>query len=351
MLAHRVRAAVLSGFNEVARFVGLDPLEQLKRSDIRPDELSNQDHWIAAQSVADLLERCSNESGRSDFSLLLAECRTFSSLGPVSLLLKHEASLSGIVQQLDRFKRHLNDVFALHLEESGDVTSIHWTVPPAYGQPQVILLVVAMGYRALTDAMNGAWIPERVHIPLDRPDQAQTFERFFASPIEFNSTFAGFSFPTTELKRRNPWADSHMAQHAVSLLEMMPAPPEQIVDRTQHAVLLLLPVGKATLENVARNLGVHPRALQRQLNRGGRTFAGLLDETRRSLATLYLRSPGRTVSEVADLVGYSSVSSFTRWFTDQLGVSPSNWRRNRLVDAKTLDLRTGCRDSSNGWGQ
>ena len=71
-----------------------------------------------------------------------------------------------------------------------------------------------------------------------------------------------------------------------------------------------------------------PRNLQRKLNRRGLTIAGLLDETRRSLATLYLRSPARTVSEVADLVGYSSVSSFSRWFTDQLGVSPSNWRRN-----------------------
>jgi len=328
LLAHRVRAAVLEGFNEVARFVGLDPLEQLKRSHIRPDELSHQDHWIAALSVAHLLERCALESGRSDFSLLLAECRTFSSLGPVSLLLKHEASLRRIVQQLDRFKRHLNDVFALHLEESEDVTTLHWTVPPPYGQPQVVVLVVAMGYRALTDAMNGAWLPDQVHIPIARPDKSQTFERYFASPIEFNSSFAGFSFPTIELTRPNPAADSHIAQHAVSLLEMMPAPPEGIVDRTRHALLLLLPIGKATLENVATNLGVQPRNLQRQLNRRGLTFAGLLDETRRSLATLYLLSPARTVSEVADLVGYSSVSSFSRWFTDQLGVSPSNWRRN-----------------------
>src|SRR5579875_1032868 len=120
-LSHRVRAAVLTGFNEVARFVGLDPVEELTRARIRPDDLSNPDHWIAARSVAKLLEHCAEQSGREDFTLLLAECRTFSSLGPVSLLLKHEPSLRRIIHQLNEFRQHLNDLVALHIEESGDI--------------------------------------------------------------------------------------------------------------------------------------------------------------------------------------------------------------------------------------
>lgn len=336
MLAHRVRAAVLFGFNEVARFVGLDPVEQLKRSHLSPDGLSDQDNWIAARSVANLLERCAQQSGRADFSLLLAECRTFSSLGPVSLLLKHEASLRAIVQQLGRFKRRLNDVFGVHPEELEEVTSLHWTVPPPFAEPQVVALVVAMGYRAITDAMNGAWFPERIHFPLARPANPQAFERFFAAPIEFNSSFAGFSFPRNDLNLTNPSADGHIAQYAASLIELMPAPANGVVDRTRHALLLLLPIGRATLKDVATNLGVQPRALQRHLREAGASFAGLLDETRRALAMFYLRSPGRTVSEVADLIGYSSVSSFSRWFTDQLGVTPSCWRRTeKYLDAQT----------------
>ena len=64
---------------------------------------------------------------------------------------------------------------------------------------------------------------------------------------------------------RNPLADREMAHHAASLLRMVPPPPESIIERTRHALSLLLPVGKATLEGAGGNLGVKPRGLQRQL--------------------------------------------------------------------------------------
>lgn len=327
MLSHRVRAAVLTGFNEVARFVGLNPLDQLTRWNIRAEELTNPEHWLSARSVADLLERSALESGRADFALLLAECRTLSSLGPLSLLLKHEASPRRIIHQINHFKRHLNDIFGVHLEESGDVTLLHWTVPAAYGTPQIVLLITAIGYRALVDSMNGSWVPERIHLPFAKPENVQTFHRYFARPLEFNSDFSGFSFRTSDLDRRNPLADEQMAYHAASLLRLIPALPESIADRARHALLLLLPIGKGTLDNVATNLGMQPRALQRELHGDALTFAELLDETRRDLAKLYLANADRSVSEVAALIGYASASSFSRWFTDQFGLSPSAWRR------------------------
>jgi AraC-like DNA-binding protein len=324
---HQVRAAVLLGFEEVARFVGLDPTEQLQKSNIAPFELADHEYWLSAYSVADLLERCARESARSDFSLLLAECRTLSSFGPVSPLLKHEATLGGVVKQLRKYKRHLNDVFDLHLEELAGTTTIHLTVPPPFGRPQVLVLVIAMGYRALTDAMTGTWYPETVHIPVPRPDVNGTFQRFFGSPIEFDSNFAGFSFPTSELRQPNPSADSCAVESATSVLEILPVSVDEIVDRTRHALVLLLPGGHTSLEDVSKNLRLHPRSLQRQLQQAGVQFASLLEDARRSLAALYLRSPARTVSEAAELVGYSSVSSFSRWFTAQFGLSPTKWRR------------------------
>jgi AraC-like DNA-binding protein len=307
--------------------VGLDPLEQLKLSNIGLEELSNPDNWLAARSVADLLERSALESGRSDFSLLLAECRSLASLGPLSLLLKHEASPRRIVHQINHFKRHLNDIFDVHLEESDDLTLLRWTVPAAYATPQIVILVTAVGYRALVESMNGSWVPERIHFPFARPAIMQTFHRFFARPIDFDSEFSGFSFPTSDLDQPNPSADEHMANHAAALLRMVAPPPESIADRARHALVLLLPVGKGALGNVANNLGIQSRALQRELNDDDLTFAELLNETRRDLAKAYLTNPNRTVSEVATLVGYSSASSFSRWFSDEYGISPSRWRR------------------------
>src|SRR5438309_410389 len=110
-MVQQVRAVVLAGFLEVARFVGLDPYRELKRSDISPSLLDNPENWLAAGPIAQLLERCAADSNRDDFGLLLAECRTLSTLGPLSLLLKHEASLKHIIHRLKEYRRMLNEVF------------------------------------------------------------------------------------------------------------------------------------------------------------------------------------------------------------------------------------------------
>src|SRR3954452_15325214 len=192
---HRVRAAALIGFTEVARFVGLEPLEQLGRSKIHPEQLASPENWLPPQAVACLLQRCALESGRPDFAILLAECRTFSSLGPLSLLLKHEGSLRRIILQIGNFRRHLNDVFSVHLEQSKDAAVVRWTVEPGFATREVVALVSAMGYRALTEAMNGSWVPARVHFPFEQPSDLSAYRRYFACRLEFGSRFSGLSFP------------------------------------------------------------------------------------------------------------------------------------------------------------
>jgi len=338
-LVQRVRAVVLTGFLEVARFVGLEPFEQLRRSRIRPDELGNPENWIAARSVANLLERCASEAGRSDFAILMAECRDFSSLGPVSLLLKHEASLRQIILRFDQFKRQLNEVVGVHLEESADVAVVKWTVPADYFTPQILTLAAAMGYRALVDAMNGSWTPATIHLPFQTPPHSASYHRYFASRLEFGSEFCGFSFPATDLDQPNPVADAPMANHAASLLKLVPTPTDGITDRTKHALSLLLPSGKATLRNVARNLGTGPRTLQRKLASEDLTFAELLNEARRCLAADYVSNPALRIHEIAGLLGYANVSAFSRWFTGQFGVPPARKRadlQKSLIDSRPI---------------
>jgi AraC-like DNA-binding protein len=184
-----------------------------------------------------------------------------------------------------------------------------------------------MGYRALTDAMNGSWLPATVHFPFEQPSDLSAYRRYFACNLEFGSRFSGFSFPASDLDQPNPLADEVMAQHAESLLNLVASPPESMPDGVKHAIMLLLPAGKGTLEEVARNLGTQPRTLQRRLARHGEPFAKLLTDTRRCLATHYLANPACTVSEVASLTGYSSASAFSRWFDRQFGTSPARWRR------------------------
>lgn len=59
----------------------------------------------------------------------------------------------------------------------------------------------------------------------------------------------------------------------------------------------------------------------------GRSANDLLTDVRMSLAANALRKPGMTTEAVADSVGYRSVAAFRRAFTDKMGMTPGEWRR------------------------
>jgi AraC-like DNA-binding protein len=79
-------------------------------------------------------------------------------------------------------------------------------------------------------------------------------------------------------------------------------------------------------EEVAEQLHMSPRTLQRRLGDSGTTYKEILDKTRHALAMAYLSAPQHSVSDVTYLLGFSCDSSFTRAFRRWTGQSPSDWR-------------------------
>ena len=59
----------------------------------------------------------------------------------------------------------------------------------------------------------------------------------------------------------------------------------------------------------------------------GRSAIDLLTDIRMSLAANELKKPTMSTEAVAESVGYQSVSSFRRLFTDRMGMTPGEWRR------------------------
>jgi AraC-like DNA-binding protein len=47
---------------------------------------------------------------------------------------------------------------------------------------------------------------------------------------------------------------------------------------------------------------------------------------RRELTERYLANASYSLTRVAEMLGYWQLSSFTRWFVSEFGVSPSLWR-------------------------
>jgi len=80
------------------------------------------------------------------------------------------------------------------------------------------------------------------------------------------------------------------------------------------------------LSEVARDLGLSGRTLQRRITEEGTSFRDLLSEARQELGRQLLSDPSAEIDEVACLLGYQDASSFYRAFRYWEGVTPSRWR-------------------------
>ncbi len=86
-------------------------------------------------------------------------------------------------------------------------------------------------------------------------------------------------------------------------------------------------LGIPSLEDVAANLNVSPRSLQRKLQEEGVTYQQLADSIRRTLAIQYLDTKKYPIKEVAYLLGYNELSAFTRAFKRWTGTPPVHYQR------------------------
>ena len=102
--------------------------------------------------------------------------------------------------------------------------------------------------------------------------------------------------------------------------------------RTQHRALtqrhlrMLIACGRASKEALAEKLEMSPRALLRKLQSAGTTYRALIHEVRLQMARDYLTQPMLPLAFISTHLGFKDPQSFSRWFTDLTGETPSAYR-------------------------
>ena len=326
------RAASLTNYAEVARRVGLNPSQMLRRIDLPAAALTDPDLRIPAGKVGALLERTALESGCLTIGLQMAESRRISDFGAVSLLLTHQPTLRNVLNTTIEYLHVLNESLAMHIEDAGDLVIIREEIVSAPGRStrQATELAVGVLFRMFRALLGTHWKPYSVNFTHAAPPDLAVHKRLFGLKVAFNSEFSGIVCEARDLDRDNPAADPVMARYAKQFVEAMPgAARHSITQEVRKTIYLLLPRGRATLEQVAAGLGANSRTLQRQLEEAQTSFSELLDSVRRDLAVRYMNNPSHSLTQIGEMLGFSHSSAFSRWYSAQFGNSPARDRRTR----------------------
>lgn len=324
-----VRSASLTGYAELARSVGLDPLRMLRMADLPPACLDNPDLRVPTESVSRLLETSAALSGVESFGLRLAETRRLSNLGMVGLLARDAPTLREALLLLVQYSRLHNGSLFLELEESGGIATLREELLVHGSGPmrQSTELVLGVMFRILRIFLGADWSPRRVCFVHPAPLDLTVHRRLFGHTLEFGCDFNGVVCTGRDLDTSIASSDPVMARYARQSLDAaLTGEQGRMEDDVRQLILALLPSGRCTIEQVARHLGVDRRTVHRQLLRSGASFGALLQDTRAELSARYLESPNRPLSEIAALLGFSGLSAYSRWHRTRFGTSARTLR-------------------------
>lgn len=325
----KVRAASLSHYLDVARAVGLDPLPLLRAAGIPKAWLAVPDHPVPSDAVVELLESSAQASGEEAFGLRMAESRQISDFGALGLLISHQRTLRDVLHTLMQYRNLLNEALALDVEPGPRVTVLREEVVTRTHQSarQANELAVAVLFLLCRGIARERWQPQAVHFTHAAPADARVHRRLFRCKLVFDSDFNGIACPSADLDAPNPLADPAMADYAERFVAALPgAQRGSLEQEVRRTVYLLLPLGRATIVQIAQSLGLNVRTLQRRLDEDGVRFGKIVNEVRRELAPRYLANPGYSLGRVSQQLGYTTPGSFTRWFSAQFGMAPGQWR-------------------------
>lgn len=175
--------------------------------------------------------------------------------------------------------------------------------------------------------------PLRIELARRKAD-AMMLQRHFGCPIVFGAPLDLVVFPKSALAERFV---THNADLLALLLPGLEAELEtqarerSLADDVRIALCRRMCGERPSVEKVAEELHVSTRTLQRRLGESGTSYQRLLDDVRAQSAKSLLETTDLEAGEVAFLLGFEELNSFTRAFHNWQGTTPARYRASRLA--------------------
>lgn len=103
---------------------------------------------------------------------------------------------------------------------------------------------------------------------------------------------------------------------------------DDLVAKVHHLISTSLSQGMPNLNQIASQLGMSGRTLQRKLRDEELAFADMVDEIRHTIAQDYVYHSEFYLTDIAMMLGYGELSSFSRAFKRWTGLSPESIRKS-----------------------
>ena len=192
-------------------------------------------------------------------------------------------------------------------------------------------MVLAVGCNLIAELTQGAVGPDEIFLSRPTPKDPGSYQRLSNCPVRFDQVQTALLLRASKLAFPLPGANSELHDQAcASLVSVLESPRGEMSGHVRHLIRPMLLTGQGRMEDVARRLGIHPRAMRRRLQIEGATFEAIKDEVRYIAARELLMIRALSITDIAVTLDYASASSFVQAFRRWSGAPPGLWRTNAM---------------------
>jgi AraC-like DNA-binding protein len=322
--------------------LGVSPADVLSQAGL-PRGLFDQERILVTTEELFALYRGLSEASRDPaIGLKLGTEHRVERYDPVAIAAVSARSFRDALQRLARFKQ-LTCPEELHVTERRDESRVEFRYLLAHKTEPPLLVdlafawVVGIARRGTGGLVN----PRRIELRAATGNR-HMYEAHFGCPAAFDARRNTIVFAKADLDRPFLTHNADLFATVAPQLEaeLKQALASRAIGEQVKAILKQLLAGRRPgIEDVARELRVSSRTLQRRLAEDGATFQQLMQGARRELARHYLLHSSLELNETAYLLGYEDAHSFFRAFQQWEGHSPGEWRARH---ARPQPARSGA---------
>jgi AraC-like DNA-binding protein len=325
------------------REAGKDVTDVLHKAGLSVQKVDDPTTRIEVQTEIKFLELAAEALCDDLFGFHLARSFDLREIGLVYYVMASSEQLTDALRNGTRYSRINNEGVRLNFngDRAATLALDYVDVDRATDKHHMEFWLVAL-VRICRQVTDSRLAPRQLKIRHFRAGPPAEFKAFFGIDVEFGADGdeIAFSAPVASLPvtGRDVYLNKLLRQYADDALASRPIERPGTRANVERLIPDLLPHGKANVPELARRLGMSSRTLSRKLHDEQTAFLDLLDEMRASLAQRYLGERELPMSEIAWLLGYREVSSFTHAFRRWTGMTPRQFRSStrRLGEAVHL---------------
>lgn len=323
------KCRVPQAFWRAAERMSLSASALLRQARLPANLHVSPDTWLTTAQYFALWRAVEALSGDPAIGLLMTTQTENAAHPPATMSAFFARDYRDGLHRLARFKR-LCTPEELTVEESGAECriSVRW-LQTDEAEPDSVADVILASVLELGRRGTGQHIcPLRVEMTRSATP-GDTHRSYFHAPIRTNAAQNAVILARRDLDRpfvgHNPELLAMLEPALAASIGEIEA-QSSLLDQVRILIGQRIASGRPDIAEIAGELGLSERTLQRRIGEDGASYRGLVDEVRRKMGRQLLTNAQNSIDEIAFLLGFQDTSSFYRAFRGWEGVTPAQWK-------------------------